>query len=62
MTRQIKDGGVIDIFLQLRCDQQAAKRFFYKLLSGQGGEPRRLVTDKLRSYAAAHRAALVHGS
>ena len=49
------DGDVIDIFLQPRRDQRAAKRFFHKLLRGQGGEPRRLVTDKLRSYAAAHR-------
>jgi putative transposase len=50
-----QDGDVIDIFLQPRRDQQAAKRFFHKLLRGQGAEPRRPVTDKLRSYAAAHR-------
>ena len=49
---------MIDIFLQPRRDQRAAKRFFQKLLRGQGGEPRRLVTDKLRSYAAAHRAVM----
>ncbi len=53
-----QDGDVIDIFLQPRRDQRAAKRFFHKLLRGQGGEPRRLVTDKLRSYAAAHRAVM----
>jgi len=54
-----QDGDAIDIFLQPRCDQRAAKRFFHKLLRGQGGEPRRLVTDKLRSYAAAaHRAVM----
>jgi putative transposase len=53
-----QDGDVIDIFLQPRRDQRAAKRFFRKLLRGQGGEPRRLVTDKLRSYAAAHRAVM----
>ncbi len=29
---------------------------FRRLLKGQGREPRRLVTDRLRSYAAAHRA------
>ena len=34
---------------------RAAERFFRKLLQGQGREPRRLVTDKLRSYSAAHR-------
>ncbi len=33
----------------------AAKRFFRKLLKGQGRVPGRLVTDKLRSYGAAHR-------
>jgi putative transposase len=32
-----------------------AERFFRKLLKGQGGVPGRMVTDKLRSYAAAHR-------
>ncbi len=53
-----QDGDVIDIFLQPRRDQRAAKRFFHKLLRGQGAEPRRLVTDKLRSYAAAHRAVM----
>ena len=31
------------------------QRFFRKLLKGQGGVPRRMVTDKLRSCAAAHR-------
>jgi len=47
---------VIDIFIQPRRDQWAPKRFFHKLLRGQGGEPRRLVTDKLRGCAAARRA------
>jgi putative transposase len=46
---------VIDILLQPRRDRHAAARFFRKLLKGQGREPRRLITDKLRSYAAAHR-------
>jgi len=50
-----QDGDVIDILVQPRRDQRAAKRFFRKLLKGQGSEPRRLVTDKLRSYGAAHR-------
>jgi len=50
-----QDGDVIDILLQLRRDRRAAERFFRKLLKGQGREPRRLVTDKLRSYAAAQR-------
>ena len=50
-----QDGDVIDILVQARRDRRAAERFFRKLLKGQGHEPRRLVTDKLRSYAAAHR-------
>ncbi len=53
-----QDGDVIDILVQPRRDRRAAKRFFRKLLKGQGGEPRRLVTDKLRSYSAAHRAVM----
>ena len=50
-----QDGDVIDILVQPRRDRRAAERFFRKLLKGQGREPRRLITDKLRSYAAAHR-------
>jgi putative transposase len=50
-----QDGDVIDILVQPRRDRRAAKRFFRKLLKAQGGEPRRLVTDKLKSYGAAHR-------
>jgi len=53
-----QDGDVIDILVQPRRDRRAAKRFFRKLLKGQGGERRRLVTDKLRSYGAAHRAVM----
>ena len=50
-----QDGDVIDILVQSRRDQRAAERFFRRLLKGQGAEPRRLVTDKLRSYSAARR-------
>ena len=50
-----QDGDVIDILVQRRRNQQAAERFFRRLLKGQGREPRCLVTDKLRSYDAAHR-------
>ena len=46
---------MIDILVQPRRDQRAAGRFFRKLLKGQGREPQRLITDKLRSYSAAHR-------
>ena len=49
-----EDGDVIDILVQSRRNRRAAARFFRKLLKSQGREPRRLVTDKLRSYSAAH--------
>lgn len=41
--------------MQPRRDRAAAERFFRKLVKGQGRTPRRVITDKLRSYAAAHR-------
>jgi putative transposase len=48
-----QDGDVIDILVQTHRNARAAKRFFRKLMKGQGGTPWRLVTDKLRSYSAA---------
>ncbi len=53
-----QDGNVLDILVQPRRDAKAAKRFFRKLLKKQCGCPRVLVTDKLRSYQAAHRAVM----
>ena len=50
-----EDGDVLDILVQSRRNTRAATRFFRKLLKRQGREPCRLVTDKLRSYSAAHR-------
>ena len=50
-----QDGDVIDILVQHRRNAQAAKRFFAKALKGQGAEPNRLTTDKLRSYLPAVR-------
>ncbi len=50
-----QDGDVMDILVQSRRDRPAAARFFRKLLKRQGRGPLRLITDKLRSYAAAHR-------
>ena len=44
--------------VQSRRDRRAAKRFFRKLLKGQGSVPRRLFTDKLRSYPAALRSVM----
>ena len=51
-------GDVIDILVQSRRNRRVAARFFRKLLKGQGQVPRRLITDQLRSYAAAHRTAM----
>jgi len=48
-------GEVVDVYLQPKRDGAAAKRFFRRLLRNQGGEPRKIVTDKLRSYGVAHR-------
>ena len=50
-----QDGEVVDVFLQARRDGKAAKRFFKRLLKNHQGEPRKIVTDKLRSYGVAHR-------
>ena len=51
-----QDGEVVDVFLQGRRDGNAAKRFFKRLLKTHRNEPRKIVTDKLRSYGVAHRA------
>jgi putative transposase len=48
-----QDGEVLDVLVQSRRNKQAAKRFFRKLLKGLQYVPRILITDKLRSYAAA---------
>ena len=50
-----EDGDMLDILVQSRRNRRAAVRFFRKLLKKQGCLPRRLITDKLRSYPAAHR-------
>jgi putative transposase len=49
-----QDGEVVDVYLQARRDGAAAKRFFKRLLRSHGEEPRKIVTDKLRSYGVAH--------
>ncbi len=48
-------GEVVDVYLQKRRDGAAAKRFFKRLLKKHHDEPRKIVTDKLRSYGVAHR-------
>jgi putative transposase len=50
-----QDGDCLDILVQKRRNKKAVKRFFRKLLKGQGTIPRLMVTDKLKSYAAAQR-------
>ena len=50
-----QDGDVVDVYLQAKRDGAAAKRFFRRLIRSHGGEPRKIVTDKLRSYGVAHR-------
>jgi putative transposase len=50
-----QDGYALDEIVQSRRDSRAAKRLLRRLLRKQGGPPRRMITDKLGSYAAAHR-------
>ena len=50
-----QDGEVVDVYLQAKRDGAAAKRFFRRLLPSHGDEPRKIVTDKLRSYGVTHR-------
>ena len=50
-----QDGDAVDVYLQSRRNGTAAKRFFKRLLKNHSSEPRRIVTDKLRSYGVAHR-------
>jgi putative transposase len=50
-----QNGVVLDILVQSRRSAKAAKRFFRKLLKSLQYVPRVIVTDKLKSYAAAKR-------
>src|SRR3712207_4191070 len=50
-----QDDYVLDEILQSRRDTKAAKRLLTRLLKKQGCPPRRMITDKLGSYAAARR-------
>ncbi|MFE2282516.1 IS6 family transposase [Streptomyces sp. NPDC059454] len=49
------DGNVLDVLVQNRRDKAAARRFFHRLMKKTRAVPRVVVTDKLRSYGAAHR-------
>jgi putative transposase len=50
-----QEGFVLDVLIQSRRDKRAAKRLLRKLMKKQGRAPRVLITDKLKSYAAAKR-------
>lgn len=50
-----QDGYVLDEIVQTRRNTKAAKRLLTRLLKKQGVEPKRIVTDKLKSYSAARR-------
>ena len=50
-----QDGYVLDEIVQTRRNTKAAKRLLVRLLKKQGCAPKRIVTDKLRSYGAAKR-------
>ena len=50
-----QDGYVLDEIVQSRRNTKAAKRLLRRLLRKQGCPPRRMITDKLSSYAAAQR-------
>ncbi len=50
-----QDGYVLDEIVQSRRDTKAARRLLIRLLKKTGMPPKRIITDKLRSYSAAKR-------
>lgn len=50
-----QDGYVLEEIVQNRRNTKAAKRLPARLLKKQGLAPKRMITDKLRSYGAARR-------
>lgn len=50
-----QDGYVLDEIVQNRRNTKAAKRLLTRLLKRQAMAPKRIITDKLRSYGAAIR-------
>jgi len=50
-----QDDYILDEIVQTRRDTKAAKRLLKRLLKKQACPPRRMITDKLGSYAAARR-------
>jgi len=53
-------GVVLEEILQSKRDKQAAKRLLISLIKRHGFVPKRIVTDKLRSYGAAKREVASH--
>lgn len=49
------EGEVLDVLVQAKRDRKAALKLLRKLLKRQGYVPNAIVTDRLRSYAAALR-------
>ncbi len=56
-----RDGYVLDEIVQTRRNTKAARRLLIRLMKKQGCPPKRIVTDKLRSYSAA-RCQIIHRS
>lgn len=50
-----QEGYVPDEIVQARRNTKAARRLLMRLLKKQGRPPKRMITDKLRSYGAARR-------
>lgn len=50
-----QDGYVLDEIVQRRRNAKAARRLLTRLLKKQGIAPKRMISDKLRSYGAAKR-------
>ncbi len=50
-----QDGVILEEILQSRRDKRAAKRLLVKLIKRYGVVPKRIITDKLRSYSAEKR-------
>jgi putative transposase len=55
-----QNGYVLDEIVQTRRNTKAAKRLLTRLLKKQGMAPKRMITDKLRSYGAAKRQVMPH--
>ena len=56
-----QDGYILDEIVQTRRDTKAAKRLLTRVLKKQGSPPRRMITDKLGSYAAAQPGQIMPG-